>query len=255
MSPTDSPDAFRTQLVDDGAAILERALDAVSVRAFERSILDLLEHGLHTVCGQSVELDSDDSGAVDYAFACAGEGAPELSRWLYQHLYASDAAHDLLHSLRPTALFVRRFGGTEADCFERRESTVVRVDLPGRSPIRLGWHQEGRYDPTRSNSIQFWTPLFRRSSPESGSVEFAVGSHRLGLLEVALANPGGEGAQQYLVDDEIVARYPCRIVTIDPCDVLVLDHRTIHRSSDPDRQRYAKVTLVGRCLSTIDGER
>lgn len=236
------------QFQRDGYLILKGAIGRHAVETFENT---LLEQG--RAARRDLQLDDWRPGLasrpeeLEAIFADADQRT-KISSAVYQRMLKLDSAQAMLASLDPQNLARQLLHNAGGDFYLRRESTVVRVDLPGPSPIRLDWHQEVRYDPTRSDAIQFWLPFFRRSSWEAGSMEIAVGSHKEGILEVPLANPGGAGAQQYAIAPSVVEGYEICCVAIEPGDVAVLHSRTIHKSSDPERQTKVKITVVGRCL-------
>jgi hypothetical protein len=125
-------------------------------------------------------------------------------------------------------------------------SDRLRIDPPGPTPFRLGWHQESAYTASRARSVQYWGPLLWPSSWENGSVEIAIGSHRLGQIENISRERREVGAQQFLVPDDIVYRHDVKLVEIEPGDVIVFSCNLIHRSSDPTRQRRMKYSITGR---------
>jgi Phytanoyl-CoA dioxygenase (PhyH) len=250
ISANESAASLAGNFSKDGFVILPHALPLAAIGEYEDQILSELRDGYFEMLGDrsTYPVGRDRPDELEALFASAGNRGAALSSWLYARLVKRNEGQQLLQRLRPEYLASTLLGGDPSAYYLRRESTVTRVDLPGQSPIRLGWHQEVRYDPTRSAGIQFWLPLFRPSSWKNGSFEIAVGSHVEGILEVPLANPDGPGAQQYLVPNEVVDRYPHKIVEIHPGDVAILNCRTLHRSSDPARQRRIKLSLIGRCL-------
>lgn len=120
----------------------------------------------------------------------------------------------------------------------------VRIDPPGPSPYRLGWHQESSYRKNRSASVHLWAPLYRPSSLENGSTEVAVGSHARGNI-FPERNSAAVGAQQYLVPQTIIDQHEIRVMACAPGDVVLFSPNLVHRSSDPSRQRHMKYTAVG----------
>src|SRR5713226_3749395 len=134
-------------------------------------------------------------------------------------------------------------------CDPRRlylNSNRLRIDPPGPAPFRLGWHHESAYGASRSPGVQYWGPLLWPSNWENGSIEIAVGSHRLGYITDLKVEQRAVGAQQYLVPEEILRRFPAELIEIGPGDVVVFSCHLVHRSSDPSRQTRMKYSVTGR---------
>ena len=84
--------------------------------------------------------------------------------------------------------------------------------------------------------LVFWSPLIAMTD-ELGPVEFCVGSHKDGLApvrETDAENPDKTGAYALTLADETarVAKYKTAAPLTEPCDLVLVDFLTLHRSGE-----------------------
>jgi hypothetical protein len=118
-----------------------------------------------------------------------------------------------------------------------------RIDRPGDTFRRYGWHQEIFYTVPHARFVQSWAPLMADATEEGGTIEVCPGSHRDGIARQGYVVAENHQAE-YLVGDEVVARYAPRPIPVKLGDVLFFDPKLIHRSG-VNRSRDTRYTMVG----------
>ena len=139
---------------------------------------------------------------------------------------------------------VRQVRGTDAPAIAAG-GYGIRIDNPNEEQYRAGWHQDYPAQIRSLDGLVFWSPLIGMT-PELGPVEFCVSSHKDGLApvrEVDAANPDKTGAYGLTLADEAerVARYEKAAPLTQPCDLVLIDFLTLHRSgvNKADRSRWS----------------
>lgn len=119
----------------------------------------------------------------------------------------------------------------------------IRIDNPNESRFRAQWHQEYPAQLRSIDGLVFWSPLVP-VTPQSGAVQFCLGSHRDGAVPVSVGG-GNErsGAYALKLKDEatVVARYSIDAPLVAPSDLVVIDFLTLHASghNQGDRSRWS----------------
>jgi hypothetical protein len=131
-----------------------------------------------------------------------------------------------------------------------------RIDRPGATFREYGWHQEVFYTVPHARFVQSWAPLLADATEEGGTIEVCPGSHRDGVARQAYVVAENHQAE-YVVADEVVARYEARPIPVKLGDVLFFDPKLIHRSglrraeaasaaqAGHNRSRDTRYTMVG----------
>jgi hypothetical protein len=135
-----------------------------------------------------------------------------------------------------------------------------RIDRPGATFRRYGWHQEIFYTAPHARLVQIWAPLVADATPENGTLIVCPGSHaRLAphrwvapvvpgappkdAREDSLARETSGHQGEFVVDD--IAGFTPQAVPVRLGDALFLHPLLLHRSGDnrTDRTRY---TMIGK---------
>lgn len=119
-----------------------------------------------------------------------------------------------------------------------------RIDPPVDTRRTYGWHQEVFYSVPHSHFIQTWAPMIYDTSKENGTIEVRVGSHLEGIAEQDWSEPEGR-AIQILVKQDIVEKYPLKIIEMKLGQMLFFDYRLFHQSgtNSSDKVRYSLVGM------------
>lgn len=122
--------------------------------------------------------------------------------------------------------------------------TIVFSKPPGVSGV-LSWHQDTAYFPFEpQNQVALWIPL-ETVDAENGTLEYAVGTHKLGLtcpVDLHTGEPMGSLERPRVPDDPRKEGHEVVRVDLEPGGLAVHDSRTWHRSLpnvSVDRQRRA----------------
>jgi ectoine hydroxylase-related dioxygenase (phytanoyl-CoA dioxygenase family) len=122
--------------------------------------------------------------------------------------------------------------------------TIVFSKPPGVSGV-LSWHQDTAYFPFEpQNQVALWIPL-ESVDAENGTLEYAVGTHKLGLtcpVDLHTGEPMGSFERPRVPDDPRKEGHQVVRVDLEPGGLAVHDSRTWHRSLpnvSVDRQRRA----------------
>ncbi len=141
----------------------------------------------------------------------------------FVRLVAAKKNEELLRQVRGTALAGIAGGGYG-----------IRIDNPTEEKYRAPWHQEYPAQLRSLDGVVLWSPLVP-ITPESGPVEFCVGSHKGGVIRVTtrdIANPEKSGAYALRLENEakVIASYPHIAPLTCPGDLVLVDFLTLHAS-------------------------
>ncbi|MHC4909150.1 MAG: phytanoyl-CoA dioxygenase family protein [Planctomycetota bacterium] len=240
---------------DEGLLVVPGAIDEAKRLRLLNAVAAMLRVRIDAHGADKAGIDAsrlDDSGyLLCEAMSALNAADHDSIRLMYESLARSEALASILIDEHVIGVARRLMGIDHTNVYV--SSNVVRMDVPGDRLFTLDWHQESSYYGGTPASVQVWSPLWKRSSLEAGSIDVCPGSHREGPLYPDLANAGSAaGSRQYTVPPDIVRRYPIETVEIDPGDVVFFSTYLFHKSSDPSLQRSVKYSIVCRYSDAND---
>jgi len=120
----------------------------------------------------------------------------------------------------------------------------VRIDPPRDERRTYGWHQEIFYTIPETKFIQTWCPLIRDTSIENGTIEVCEGSHKEGIAKQTWKEIEGR-ATQIIVNEEVVAKYKQKKLSMKKGEILFFDPHMFHRSGHNSTKDEVRFSLVG----------
>ena len=120
----------------------------------------------------------------------------------------------------------------------------VRIDPPLDDRRTYGWHQEEFYSIPGSRFIQTWAPLINDTTPENGTIQVCVGSHKEGVAEQSWADIDGR-ATQIIVAPEVVNKYEQRAIPMEVGQMMFFNSRLFHRSGK-NTSNEVRLSMVGQ---------
>jgi hypothetical protein len=120
----------------------------------------------------------------------------------------------------------------------------VRIDPPRDERRTYGWHQEIFYTIPETKFIQTWCPLIRDTSIENGTIEVCEGSHKEGIAKQTWNEIEGR-ATQIIVNEELVAKYKQKKLSMKKGEILFFDPHMFHRSGHNSTKDEVRFSLVG----------
>lgn len=117
-----------------------------------------------------------------------------------------------------------------------------RIDTPADERGRHDWHQQSAYSMFGADQTQAWCPLFERSTPTIGAMEYLEKSHVDGPIDHELVERPG-GAPELICKGD-TERYGHRVAQFDRGVCMLFDTDLIHRSGCNTSDR-ARLTFVG----------
>ena len=120
----------------------------------------------------------------------------------------------------------------------------VRIDPPRDERRTYGWHQEIFYTIPETKFIQTWCPLIRDTSIENGTIEVCEGSHKEGIAKQTWKEIEGR-ATQIIVNEELVAKYKQKKLSMKKGEILFFDPHMFHRSGHNSTKDEVRFSLVG----------
>ena len=230
-----------TPLTTEQLATFARDGFVVLSNFYERAEVEAVQRGVHSIIGLLIEQHQLAIEQIDFA--------PETFDAGYQALIAHDralggvvydAAKQIPAFIRLVAsaqheAVVRQVRGTDAPAIAAG-GYGIRIDNPAEGKFSAGWHQDYPAQFRSLDGLVFWSPLIAMTD-ELGPVEFCVGSHKGGLApvrETDAENPDKTGAYGLTLVDETarVAKYKTAAPLTEPCDLVLVDFLTLHRSGE-----------------------
>jgi hypothetical protein len=121
----------------------------------------------------------------------------------------------------------------------------IRIDNPNEEKYRAPWHQEYPAQLRSPDGVVMWSPLVEMTNA-LGPVEFCVGSHLRGIVQVSTRdpeNPDKSGAYALRLKNEaqLISSYPRVAPLTRPGDLVLVDFLTLHASgfNVSDRSRWS----------------
>jgi hypothetical protein len=208
---------------------------------YERAEVEAVQRGIHQIISLLIEqhqLAIEQSPFAPETFDAKFQALLAHDRALGGVVY--DAAKQIPAFIRIVAsaqheAVVRQVRGTDAPAIAAG-GYGIRIDNPGEEKFRAGWHQDYPAQFRSLDGLVFWSPLIAMTD-ELGPVEFCVGSHKDGLApvrETNAENPDKTGAYALTLADETarVAKYKTAAPLTEPCDLVLVDFLTLHRSGE-----------------------
>ena len=237
-------------LTDEQLAAFARDGFLVLPNFYERAEVEAVKRGVHSIIGLLIEQHQLAIEQIDFAPGTFDAG--------YQALIAHDRAlgGGVYDAAKQIPAFIRLVASTKHEAVMRQVRGTdapaiaaggygIRIDNPGEEKFRAGWHQDYPAQLRSLDGLVFWSPLIAMTD-ELGPVEFCVGSHKDGLAPVResdAANPDKTGAYGLTLADEAerVAKYQKAAPLTEPCDLVLVDFLTLHRSGEnrADRSRWS----------------
>jgi ectoine hydroxylase-related dioxygenase (phytanoyl-CoA dioxygenase family) len=125
---------------------------------------------------------------------------------------------------------------------------AMRIDLPGEDKYLFDWHQDYPYVLDSLDGIVFWVPL-QDVDEENGWLTLALGSHKLGLLDMIVEDAGNRANNRTrsmrLADPSVVDKFEKVQLGVKCGDALVFNTLLLHASS-PNRSTRARCTIQFR---------
>lgn len=238
---------YKNDYAENGYIIIK---EAIKINTYDRFLCLLKKELLYLLKDKefnNLNLHIKESMSFNEAFDYFYNQDKNIAGKLFDIVHNKKLLLDYFNDFSPRIIASLIWGGNENDYVLQEVSSVLRIDPPSGSPQRLGWHQEGRYIKTVHPFFQMWSPLIYSSSLVNGSTEIACKSHKIDILDVSTTEVQGLKSQQYLIPENVVNLFNHKIIEINPRDVLIFDHRLIHRSSKPQSQKIMKFTVLGSC--------
>jgi hypothetical protein len=100
--------------------------------------------------------------------------------------------------------------------------------------------------------LVLWIPLFD-CTPEDGSLEVCIGSHKQGMIEhdSFYANPELKRHLRTFVNDDITKQYQQHTMNVKRGSVTVQHFSLLHRSGSNIRQNRVRYTMLARCSNLL----
>ncbi|HWB20031.1 MAG TPA: phytanoyl-CoA dioxygenase family protein [Phycisphaerales bacterium] len=135
------------------------------------------------------------------------------------------------------------------------QGSGIRMDHPDEDQYLSPWHQEYPSHLCSLDMLTLWIPLVEVDETV-GSVIFAPGSHKEGLLKVHLDDPlntNHNGAKATAIVDlnKYLAKYPQTSVDTKPGDVVALHGLTLH-ASRPNRSQRTRWSVQLRYFNFLN---
>jgi len=208
---------------------------------YERAEIEAVQRGIHQIIslliGQhqlAIEQSPFAPETFDARFQALLAHDRALGGVVYDAVKQIPAFIRLVASTRHEAV-VRQVRGTNAPAIAAG-GYGIRIDNPGEGKFRAGWHQDYPAQFRSLDGLVFWSSLVPMTD-ELGPVEFCLGSHKDGLAPVCetdAENPDKTGAYGLTLADETmrVAKYKTAAPLTEPCDLVLVDFLTLHRSGE-----------------------
>ena len=217
----------------DGFVVLPAFYEPAEVEAVQRGI-----HSIIRLLIEQHQLAIEQTDFVPETFDAGYQALIAHDRALGGVLY--DAVKQIPAFIRIVAsakheVIVRQVRGTDTPAIAAG-GYGIRIDNPAEEKFRAGWHQDYPAQLRSLDGLVFWSPLIAMTD-ELGPVEFCIGSHKDGLVPVResdSANPDKTGAYGLTLVDEAerVAKYEKSAPLTEPCDLVLVDFLTLHRSGE-----------------------
>ena len=222
-----------TAFARDGFVVLPEFYEPAEVEAVQR--------GVHSIIGLLIEQHQLAINRLDFA--------PETFDAGYQKLIAHDRALGgvVYDAVKQIPAFIRLVASAQHEAVVRQVRGTdapaiaaggygIRIDNPGEEKFRAGWHQDYPAQIRSLDGLVFWSPLLAMTD-EHGPVELCIGSHKDGLAPVResdAANTDKTGAYGLTLANETerVAKYEKAAPLTQPCDLVLVDFLTLHRSGE-----------------------
>ena len=225
-----TPDQL-TAFQRDGFVVLPSFYKPAEVEAVQRAI-----HSIISLLIEQHQLAIEQTDFAPETFDAGYQALIAHDRALGGVVY--DAAKQIPAFVRIVAsakheAVVRQVRGTDAPAIAAG-GYGIRIDNPAEEKFRAGWHQDYPAQFRSLDGLVFWSPLIVMTD-ELGPVEFCIGSHKDGLApvrETDADNPDKTGAYGLTLADETarVANYQKAAPLTGPCDLVLVDFLTLHRS-------------------------
>jgi ectoine hydroxylase-related dioxygenase (phytanoyl-CoA dioxygenase family) len=113
------------------------------------------------------------------------------------------------------------------------------------SNFELDWHKDIFYTIPKSRYVHMWVPLLHDADEKIGTLQVIPGSHKLGIGKQKI-NIHTDYNHRYTMDPDYVKDMPSTSVDVKLGQVLLFDHRLIHRSGQntSDKVRCTMLGLV-----------
>ncbi len=128
----------------------------------------------------------------------------------------------------------------ETDAVIGSDLQGLHVNLPGEEKHLLPWHQDYPWVQDSEDGVIYWMPL-RELPVGNAALRVALGSHRLGVVRLLER----EGRLMGLADPAIPERFPQRVISVRPGEILVVHTLVLHRSV-PNRSDRVRWTMQVR---------
>ena len=228
-------------LSDEQLAVFARDGFLVLPNFYERAEVEAVQRGVHSIIGLLIEQHQLAIEQTDFASETFDMG--------YQALIAHDRALGgvVYDASKQIPAFIRLVASAQHEAVVRQVRGTaapaiaaggygIRIDNPGEEKFRAGWHQDYPAQFRSLDGLVFWSSLVPMTA-DLGPVEFCVGSHKEGLApvrETDTENPDKTGAYGLTLADETarVAKYTIAAPLTEPCDLVLVDFLTLHRSGE-----------------------
>ncbi|MBC8325965.1 MAG: phytanoyl-CoA dioxygenase family protein [Verrucomicrobia subdivision 3 bacterium] len=228
-------------LTDEQLAAFVRDGFLVLPNFYERGEVEAVQRGVHSIIGLLIEQHQLAIEQTDFASETFDAG--------YQSLIAHDRALGgvVYDAVKQIPAFIRLVASAKHEAVVRQVRGTdapgiaaggygIRIDNPAEEKFRAGWHQDYPAQLRSLDGLVFWSPLLAMTD-ELGPVEFCIGSHKDDFAPVCehdSANPDKTGAYGLTLADEAerVAKYEKSAPLTEPCDLVLVDFLTLHRSGE-----------------------
>jgi len=236
---------------ENGYLIIDNFFTDKELNDFGEALKSIIQHGLKKISKSHPEIKPEDFNEKEL-----DEGIMKLEE--IDHTFVANI-YDTLYQVPE---FLRIIAKPEiSKCVNQLLKTKnnnplytyvcrCRIDPPENERRTTKWHQEVLYAIPKTKLVQTWAPLIIDATPENGSIEFCVGSHKDGIARVSFSKIKND-ATPFLINDNIIQKYETKIVRMKKGQLMIFHPELIHRSGT-NLTNTVRYSLVGMYHDATD---
>lgn len=236
---------------ENGYLIIDNFFTDKELNDFGEALKSLIQHGLKKISKSHPEIKPEDFNEKEL-----DEGIMKLEE--IDHTFVAniyDTLYQVPEFLRiiakpETSKCVNQLLKIENDNPLYTYTCRCRIDPPKNERRTTKWHQEIFYSIPKTKLVQTWAPLIIDATPENGSIEFCVGSHKDGIARVSFSNIKND-ATPFLINDDIIQKYETKTLRMKKGQLMFFHPELIHRSNT-NLTNTVRYSLVGMYHDATD---